>query len=200
MGGNNFRFFFLFCLHSSLGMCYACYLSYFPFRDCVFFQCSIPAIGLYRSPPPDDEACRRMAARSLVLLPCGVLFGALGSLASFHTMLLVNGLTTAQYARRLKARGMRSFFDLVLRRGEPQTDKWLLLWGRKAAPISHVLRILVIPSLPEHLKLSPEVASSRKWVIALVIMLFLGYLLPYAASLLWLISVHVTNLFMLGDK
>lgn len=70
-----------------------------------------------------------MGARSLLLIPAGVLMASLGGLGVLHTLLLFNGLTTSQYVRRWRARGMRSVRDLVWLHGEPETDKWGLLWG-----------------------------------------------------------------------
>ena len=193
VGSNNFRFFLLFCFHCWAGMGYACYLSGFPFLDCVLYQCTIPVLGLHRTPPPDDVACTRMAARSLLLLPCGVLFGALGCLALFHGLLLLNGLTTAQYVRRFKARGLRSVGDLVRRHGESETDKWALLWGRARATRARQLRILLFPSLPERRKLSPGVGSWRHWLAALVGLCGLAQLLPIATVALELLSARVTR-------
>ena len=51
-----------------LGMGYAAYLSWWPFRECVLSQLTLPALGWVRSPPPDEAACLRLGTRSLLLL------------------------------------------------------------------------------------------------------------------------------------
>ncbi|KAL1500577.1 hypothetical protein AB1Y20_013232 [Prymnesium parvum] len=194
IGSNNYRFFLLFCLHCSAGMAYACCLSFFPFRDCVLFQCTMPALGIHRRPPPDDEACMRMAGRSLLFLPCGVLFSSLCCLATFHFLLLANGLTTAQFVRRFKSRGVRSLSDLFLLQVESETDKWGQLWGGKDANLTYRLRILLLPSLPCRRKLSPGVAGIHHWLVAISALTALGMLIPFAASALWNVSVRITSL------
>ena len=49
--------------------------------------------------------------------PAQVLYCAIGCLLGLHVLLLANGLTTAQYVRRFKTRGMRSVSDLLFRKG-----------------------------------------------------------------------------------
>ena len=100
VGAGNFRFFALFVLHCWLGCGYACALSWRPFFECVVMQCTVPALGLSRTPPPDEAACVAMGARSLLILPASVLVLSLGGLLTLHALLIANGLTTAQYARR----------------------------------------------------------------------------------------------------
>lgn len=184
IGSNNFRFFVLFCVHCSLGMGYACYLSFFPFRDCVLHQCTIPALGLYRVPPPDVEACEKMAARSLLLIPCAVLFCALSCLTFLHLLLLVNGLTTSQYARRFNAKGLRSFWDLLFGRGEAETDKWLQVFGRPSASSFVRFRMVMFPSLPQNCNLSPGIGSLHHWATAAIILFGLTCMAHVGSSLL----------------
>ena len=184
VGGNNYRFFLLFVGHCYAGMGYACYLSWWPFRDCVLRQCSLPSLGLVRSPPPDDAACTRMGARSLVLLPCAALLASLGCLGALHALLLANGLTTAQYVRRWRARGWRSLSDLLLVHGEAETDKWALLWGRSAPTLGRRLRVLMLPSLPESRRLGAGVGAWQHWAAVAALGGALLWLAPLAASAL----------------
>ena len=184
IGANNLRFFLLFVLHCWLGCTYASALAWPPFADCVLRQCNIPRLGLTRTPPPDVAACMAMGSRSLLLLPALALSVSLGLLGLVHALLLANGLTTIQFARRWRARGVRTLRDLLLGRGEPETDKWKLLWGRPAASSTriHCARILLLPSLPERRALGPGVGSSRSWIGAAAVVTVLLLLLPLAAG------------------
>jgi len=186
IGANNLRFFLLFVLHCWLGCTYASALAWPPFADCVLRQCNIPRLGLIRTPPPDVAACMAMGSRSLLLLPALALSVSLGLLGLVHALLLANGLTTIQFARRWRARGVRTLRDLVLGRGEPETDKWKLLWGRPAASSTriHCARILLLPSLPERRALGPGVGSSRSWIGAAAVVTVLLLMLPLAAGAL----------------
>jgi hypothetical protein len=98
VGGRNLRFFVLFVGHAWAGMGYAAWLSFFPFRDCVLGQLEAPRLGLVRTPPPSDDACLALGARSLLFLPALCLHLVLGMLLALHVLLLANGLTTAQVA------------------------------------------------------------------------------------------------------
>ena len=69
---------------------------------------SLPLLGLARVTPPDEDACVVLGARSLLLLPALMLVLSLGALGFFHLLLLLNGLTTLQFTRRWRARGLRS--------------------------------------------------------------------------------------------
>ena len=185
VGEGNLRFFLLFLLHCSLGCGYAALLAWAPFRDCVLLQCSVPALGLVRTPPPSEAACVRMGTRSLLLLPALMLFVCLSALGVLHALLLANGLTTVQYVRRWRARGPRSLRDLLLLHGEAETDKWSILWGRPAASASllHKLRVLALPSLPARgadgrIALGDGVGSSKAWLGAAAVLAALLLLLP----------------------
>ena len=94
---------------------------------------------------------------------------------------------TPQYVRRLRLRGLwRSATELLLRRGETETDKWALLWGRPpaAAGALHRARVLLLPSLPERRKLGPGVGHSRAWLGAAALLAGLLMLAPLLASAL----------------
>ena len=187
VGAHNYRFFALFCLHAGLGCVYATALSARPFRECVLWQCSVPALGLRRTPPPDAAACAAMGARSLLVVPAAVVAASLTCLGALHALLLVNGLTTAQLARRMRTRGAwRSVRDLLALHGEVEVDKWALLWGRPAAAAStlHRARILLLPSLPppERRRWSPGVAQSRAWLGAAALLAAALLLAPALAG------------------
>ena len=188
VGRDNYRFFLLFCLHCFLGCGGACYLAFKPFVHCVVNQCTVPALGLYRTPPPDEAACVALGSRSLLLLPALCLHLALGALFAFHALLLANGLTTLQFTRRWRNKGYRSLYDLIVLHGEAETDKWSLLWGRaeksETPPILLRLRLLLLPSLPRRRRASPGVASSSSWLGAAGILIALFLLLPHAANAL----------------
>ena len=113
VGACNYRFFALFVLHCTLGCAWACRLSYPPFRDCVLRQMDAPRLGLVRTPPPDEAACVILGARSLLLLPALMLTLALSALGGFHALLLANGLTTLQFTRRWRKRGLRAARELL---------------------------------------------------------------------------------------
>jgi len=151
IGLRNFRYFLVFALHAWLGMGYASYLSWWPFRDCVLTQITAPRIGWVAFPPPDESLCRSLGARSLLLLPALALHGALWSLVTLHTLLLANGLSVLQLSRIAKRRGWRVMLDLLrLRLRSEGGDKWALVWGRPSAQVALTsrLRLLALPSLP----------------------------------------------------
>ena len=68
VGLKNLRFFLLFALHGWAGMAYACALAWPPFRDCVWRQLELPALGWARVPPPDEPAVCGSGASTLALL------------------------------------------------------------------------------------------------------------------------------------
>ena len=184
VGHDNFRFFMLFLLHCTLGCGLACVLSWRPFLECVLRQCTVPYLGLYRTPPPDESACVDLGARSLLLLPALCLHLALAALGAFHALLLFNGLTTLQFTRRWRSRGVRAFRDLLMLHGEVETDKWALLWGAPAPSTSALrrARLLLLPSLPRRRRAGPGVAKGTSWLGAAAVLAVLFLLLPLAAA------------------
>ena len=145
---------------------------------------SLPVLGLSRVAPPDEEACVDLGARSLLLLPALMLVLSLGALGLFHVLLLLNGLTTLQFTRRWRARGLRSLKDLLLRHGETETDKWAQLWGAPNASAARKLRVLLLPTLPHRRKASPGVGKGKAWLGAGATLAGLLLLLPLASSAL----------------
>ena len=129
VGLHNYRFFLLFSWHGTLGMAYATWLSWWPFRDCVLRQLSLPSLGWAPVPPPDEGACVALGGRSLLLLPAAMLCGALGCLALLHSLLLANGVTTLELARRWRTRGPAYVLELLQLKGDGETDKWAMLLG-----------------------------------------------------------------------
>lgn len=186
VGLHNYRFFVLFAWHGTLGTAYATWLAWWPFRDCVLRQLSLPALGWAPTLPADEAACVALGGRSLLLLPAATLCGALGCLALLHTLLLANGVTTLHLARRWRTRGPAYVLELLQLRGERETDKWAMLFGsggacvgvgggadrarRRAVSGAHRARVLLLPSLPDGptWRLSPGLASARHWVGALL--------------------------------
>lgn len=150
VGRHNFHHFILFLLHAWLGGAYACFLCWWPFRDCVWRQLVVPPLGWQRSPPPNEAACVKLATRSLLLLPTGALWAAVGCLGALHALLLANGLTTLQFVRSWRSRGRRALRDLLLLRSEAEVDKWALLWGRTEESNTALrrLRVLLLPGPP----------------------------------------------------
>eukprot|EP00322_Chrysochromulina_rotalis_P031477 CAMPEP_0115888242 /NCGR_PEP_ID=MMETSP0287-20121206/32204_1 /TAXON_ID=412157 /ORGANISM="Chrysochromulina rotalis, Strain UIO044" /LENGTH=184 /DNA_ID=CAMNT_0003344915 /DNA_START=468 /DNA_END=1022 /DNA_ORIENTATION=+ len=144
----------------------------------------MPTLGLVRTPPPDQAACVSMGTRSLLLLPALMLAVSVGILAVVHALFLVNGLTTAQFARRWRARGHRSLRDLLLLHGEAETDKWRMLWGRPASSVTALYRarVVLVPSLPERRVLGPGIGNPKAWIGAAGVLVGLLLLLPLAAS------------------
>ena len=183
-------------LHCSLGCGYATLLAWAPFRDCVLLQCNLPALGLVRRPPPSEAACVVLGSRSLLVLPALMLFVSLSGLAVLHGLLLGNGLTTVQYVRRWRARGLRSLRDLLLLHGEAETDKWQMLWGRIQPTPCQCMRILLLPSLPARgpdgrVALSAGVGSSKAWLGAAAVLALLLLMLPVAVSVLEGVAVSI---------
>mmetsp|Transcript_834 Transcript_834/g.1920 ORF Transcript_834/g.1920 Transcript_834/m.1920 type:complete len:363 (-) Transcript_834:60-1148(-) len=156
VGLTNFRFFLVFALHGTIGMGYASYLSWWPFRDCVLRRIRIPVLG-WPMPPPDDTACKELEARSLLLLPALALHAALCALLLLHLFMLANGLTTQQLSRLVNRRGAQCLLDFVQMRlrSSEGSDKWALVWGcpSRKASASWRLRVLLLPSVP----------SSARW-------------------------------------
>lgn len=202
VGAYNLRFFCLFVLHCFLGCGWACHLAWPPFRDCVVNQMSVPRLGLSRRMPPDELKCIELGARSLLLLPALMLCASLGLLGGFHLLLLRSGLTTLQFTRRWRREGLRSVRDLVLSRGEAETNKMHLIFGNGAAGGEYgvhrggvgsasssygpfrVVRILTLPSLPLRRKLSPGVGSNRSWLGAAFTLAALFLVLPLVSGAL----------------
>ena len=223
VGRDNYGFFFLFVTHCGAGCGLACVLAWRPFLECVVRQCTVPLLGLSRTPPPSEASCVALGSKSLLFLPALCLHLALLGLGGFHALLLANGLTTLQcvrarrhsshthrpaptpqhaaesrhslgrYARRWKARGLRSLQDLVTLHGEAETDKWALLWGCPPAgttggrgglrpSLPRKLRVALLPSMPRRRRASPGVAQRSSWLGAAVVLAALFALLPFAAS------------------
>ena len=190
VGAYNYRFFALFLAHCTGGCMYASFLSWRPFVECVLRQCNVAWLGMVRTQPPSVQACISMGSRSLLLLPALMLSMSLVLLGVFHFLLLLNGLTTVQYVRRWRSRGMRSVHDLLFLHGEPETDKWRLLWGRPVATASLLwrLRIFLLPSLPERRRLGPGVGHRRAWIGAGATILVCILLLPCVVVVLEIVG------------
>jgi len=95
----------------------------------VLRQLSLPSLGWAPVPPPDEGACVALGGRSLLLLPAAMLCGALGCLALLHSLLLANGVTTLELARRWRTRGPAYVLELLQLKGDGETDKWAMLLG-----------------------------------------------------------------------
>ena len=210
VGRHNYRFFLLFSWHGTLGMAYATWLAWWPFRDCVLRQLSLPALGWSPMPPADEAACVALGGRSLLLLPAAMLCGALGCLALLHSLLLANGVTTLQLARRWRTRGPAYVLELLQLKGERETDKWAMLFGggglgycedgssgggarRPAVSAARRARVLLLPSLPDDpsWRLSPGLASGRHWAGALLsLAAVLGVLMVAVQALSSLVRVR----------
>jgi len=102
IGLRNYRYFMLFALHAWVGMVYATWLSWWPFRDCVLFRLSIPSLALPR-PPPDEAACRKMGPNSLLLMPALGLNLALGTLLGLHILMLYIRASPSRSSDTLRA-------------------------------------------------------------------------------------------------
>ena len=207
IGAYNLSFFCLFVLHCFVGCGWACALAWPPFRDCVLRQMQMPTLGMVRIAPPDEAKCVVLGARSLLVLPAVALCVSLGLLGSFHLLLLRRGLTTLQFARRWRREGPRVVCDLLVGHGQPETDKWRLVFGHAGAGKSlaegrrsyggasvdqtagaygalWVMRVLLLPSMPRRRKLGPGVGSNRSWLGAATTLAALFLLLPIATGAL----------------
>jgi hypothetical protein len=77
---------------------------------------------------------------------------------------------------------VRAIRDLLLLRGELQTDKWALLWGTPNASMLLRVRVIALPSSPQRWKFSDGVRSFRSWLgAAALLAVVMIALLPFAS-------------------
>ena len=151
IGRDNFRFFALFCLWGWCGMAYACAMSWTPFSDCVLSQVTIYHIGWKAAPPPSEEACQALAARSFVFVPALVIFAALTSLFGLNALLVANNITLKRFKVVGLMNGPDGIFGFVRTlqcRTTPDIDKRMLIFGPTAGGAVGRARVLLLPSLP----------------------------------------------------
>ena len=171
IGRDNFRFFALFCLWGWCGMAYACAMSWTPFSDCVLSQVTIYHIGWKAAPPPSEEACQALAARSFVFVPALVIFAALTSLFGLNALLVANNITLKRFNGLMN--GPNGIFGFVLTlqcRTTPDIDKRMLIFGPTAGGAVGRARVLLLPSLPWSAKwrFHEGVEGYKYWLGALV--------------------------------
>jgi hypothetical protein len=152
IGESNFRHFFLFILHGTLGMTYGSALTWQFFSECVLSQLRSEALGWERRIPPDEPACLTLHSRALLFIPAASLSGAFYMMLALHALLLRNGLSTLQLSRLCRKRGVaRAVAALVQGQGRFEQgafDKWALVWGAPShtASLSRIGRVLLLPS------------------------------------------------------
>lgn len=108
VGLNNFAYFYLFLFYCSLGLIFAGFLTYRPFKACMIGAASANGYSLRK--------CKDLGEFAVMFIPVLFMLGFMVALFSYHTLLLVFDMALIDFLRVFQnTNSLRGFVLLLLR-------------------------------------------------------------------------------------